>query len=730
MVPVPPVAPLFAAAVALPPAVIDSAPVTPPAPPAQTSQLAAAATGPAPAPVAGPAHSGLLVCEPAPAGTDPALAAFGSGCGRWLHLMAAGQPALACTPLWNSLARAQTELGRTDLRLTPPQTTRLTHILGLTHVATGRITGTAAHCTLTYTLWRLPRLTPVGAPVTLTGSEAQVLAQLPGLARTLDARLGVARPAVPAAVALTPAELGFLGGLARYPDLTDAQLATLAGLAARSPLAGMTLLNTPATADQGVLDRTVAALVRRQPNNALVLAQIADTAPAALRPDAALVTAQARRYPGCYLMTYLDGTTQGVWGTRAGEWRAARRGVADAPENPAAWVVEADVIADIGNDVRQARTSDLISDKEYAFLGPTYARWEAAASRATALDPADGRAWLCLSSAATFAGDDARATAAIWRALKLIPDDEGTLWWGLEMFQPKWLADKAALDRVAALAAAAHYGSAAAAGAIATELRTAGYPALADGLLAAYLAQARADVARRPGSGAARWQLAAALEDVGDGASVREAAQEYQAALALLPNCPNLHDDYGSLLDKQGRLRDAVAQYRQTVALDPFSAKGYWDLGWDLKQQRQLPAAKAALSRSIHLDPTDGSVYKALGYVLCDLKEWPAAASAFAAASRLDPDDLEVLSNYANALDGAHRYPQAIAVSREALVLDPTDGYADDVIADADLHTHAWRASIEASEAALQIDPNDSTARAALAKAYAGEGVPLPGPGT
>lgn len=44
-----------------------------------------------------PSGNGLIVFEPI--ATDAALADFGAGCGRWLHLMVAGQSALGKTPL-------------------------------------------------------------------------------------------------------------------------------------------------------------------------------------------------------------------------------------------------------------------------------------------------------------------------------------------------------------------------------------------------------------------------------------------------------------------------------------------------------------------------------------------------------------------------------------------------------------------------------------------------------
>ena len=412
--PVPSVSPLFAAeAVTTFPSPVRPAPASPLAfSPAQKARLAviAAATPPPPAP-SGPACPGLVVCDPVAAGD---LAAFGVGCGRWLHLMVGGQPALGRTPLLGSLLRARLEMGRTDLCLTPAQARALTAMLGITHVATGELHGTPADCVLTYRLWRVPGLVPVGPPMNLAGSEDQVVAGLPALTCTLAARLGVAHPAVPATVALSPTELGLIGGMSPSSPPSDAQLGQLAAAAERSPLAGMAVMETEALDDQGVLNRTVASLMRQASGNALVIAGLADKIPTALRPYAAAVAGLVRQHPRSYLLAEADGMTQAVWGTRAGEWRAAQRAVADAPASPAAWHERALVLSSIAEDLRRGRTAGQLSDAEWAALNPLYEAWEEAEQRATGRDSRYAGAWKGLATAATFTGDEAQARWGRW----------------------------------------------------------------------------------------------------------------------------------------------------------------------------------------------------------------------------------------------------------------------------------------------------------------------------
>ena len=62
--------------------------------------------------IAPPVESGpgVVVCEPVAGTSAPDLAAFGSGCTRWLHLAVAGQGELGKTPLWGAMDEARREV--------------------------------------------------------------------------------------------------------------------------------------------------------------------------------------------------------------------------------------------------------------------------------------------------------------------------------------------------------------------------------------------------------------------------------------------------------------------------------------------------------------------------------------------------------------------------------------------------------------------------------------------
>ena len=231
----PPTPALFAAA-ALPALQVGTA-ALPPRPP-DPSQVARQAAAPAPA-IAPPRspNAGLIVCDPVSVGSAPALAVFGTACGRWLDLAAAGQPELGQTPFWEARSRCWQEMHWTDFALSPAQAVPLAAMTGVTHAACGTLTGTPARCTLTYQLYALPGGTPVGPPLVQTGTEQQVAAALPALAKALDSRLGVPTPRLP--VADSAADLTQIETIGDEDSVSDADLLTLSRLSAHSPLAGM-----------------------------------------------------------------------------------------------------------------------------------------------------------------------------------------------------------------------------------------------------------------------------------------------------------------------------------------------------------------------------------------------------------------------------------------------------------------------------------------------------------
>jgi len=726
----PPTPALFSAVVAAPPPPeqqVGQAPL-PPRPPDSSLAARQAAGQAAPASLAPTAAAGLIVCNPVSA--NPALTPFGIACGRWLDLVAAGQPELGQTPFWEARGRCQGEMGRTDFRLTPAEAAPLAAMTGATHAACGTITGTPARCTLTYGLYALPGVTPVGPPLVRTGTEQQVVATLPSLARALDARLGVPAPQVPASPHLSAAELTQAVAIGNQNGPSDADLLTLSRLSARSPLAGMYYLDSRASNDQVLLTGMVKTLLTQLPANTLVVSHIGYAEPGALRAFAPRTRALIGRYPASALLAHTDVWQQRLWGDRAGEWKAAVRVCRDAPRDPYSWLTRSTTLANISEDLRQARLANDLSAADWASLHRIYTQQEAANLRATVLDPLSGHAWYALAQTATFYGDSAQAETAFQKALTLDTDKEEVYGWGLQMYQPKWGGDPASLQRVAAQAAAEKWDSANAAADIAEELNGAGFNAEGAQVLTDFIARERPIVSKFPTDTMAHWNLAAALAAQKTPASLLEATLEYRTAAHLMPNAPALHRWLADVLDQRHRSAEAVAEYRHALALDPFNASVHLALGFLFKRQQRFSEALPELRLAMRLNPRDADVHYALGEILNRQGQFKLAAAEFSEAIRMEFYSPGAWISLPGVLDQCGRYDETIQAGREAdhVLVEQrmADGESEppvhDSMADAYLHKKDWKDSLTESHAALGYNPNDACAHENLAEAYSGEG--------
>ena len=672
---------------------------------------------------------GLVVCAPIAAPSDTDRGRFGDGCGRWLELMAAGQPEFAQTPLWQELDRAQQEMGRSDLRLSPPDARKLAGILGATHAALGHLSGTASHGALTYQVWRLADGKPIGAPLSVTGSEAQILSGLPGLARTLASRLGVAAPRIQKTFAGSPADMALLGGLPLAPGatITDADAERLCVLAPREALAALFYLNCARPAGETERLKTARLLLAQLPENSLAWATVGWVDAYGLRSTGPALARNSGRFPQNYLFALCNVWRSRETNDRKAEMAAATLVTRAAPRNPAAWLTLAYTLGDIAEDVRKGRLAGHMSPAEWAYLNKVYPQWLAATKRAAALDPQYGAAWQRVATAATFVGDRRTADAAFWKALRLDRDKEEVYSWGLEMYQPKWGGDPASLAKVAGLAAAQHYDDVGTVATIVDSLRNAGFDAQAGSLAGAFAAQCRAAASRAPNDWAAREQLAGAL---GQQQDKDGAIREHQAAIRLCPDDANLYYNLGLAYDDRPRTRLAVGAYQDALRLDPAMRGARVKLGYDLKHLHQFPAAARELALAVRENPRDPDVFYALGELYGMQNQWKKAIPPLETAIRLSPYDLNAYQDLGNALDNDKQYDKGVQVCLAEkfygqAAQDPPTEFLNDMsalLSDLYLHKHNYAGAADESRLAIGRNDNDAVAHENLGEALIGQG--------
>ncbi len=90
---------------------------------------------------------------------------------------------------------------------------------------------------------------------------------------------------------------------------------------------------------------------------------------------------------------------------------------------------------------------------------------------------------------------------------------------------------------------------------------------------------------------------------------------DYEKALAIDPNSPQVERDYGFLLACMGRLPEAIALERRAVASDPLSDDGWNHLGMFLTFAGDLRGARQALERGLDVHPESNVTRYALAQV-------------------------------------------------------------------------------------------------------------------
>ena len=520
-----------------------------------------------------PNGPGLIVCDPVAAASSRNLANFGAGCGRWLNLAAAGQFNLDRTPLIESTSRAIRELGKTNLALTAGEAFKLPSMNGATHAAVGTISGTAARCTLTYSLYDLSTHKQIGAPISTTNSEQGIASRLPAMAQQICQRMHIGSAPAPHMVSLDPADLALIGRVAWGGDMTmrPSDLTAIRAMALKSPLAGITAIASYVFQTPTDEAKFIQRLCQQAPDNALVLSTMARDAPGSFYQQWPVAAAALAKHPNNYLLSicqvqHCRGASGGDSTPTTDERTAAEHAYRCDSRNPDACLTLGWTIGNQADTVRGGATYVGMDSTQVQYVETAYPEWVKMSHRAVTLDPLYGKAWLRLSTAAAFDGDEALADRAIWKAIRFDSHNTEVYWWGMQLYQEKWFDNMEKLDRVARAAAAADFANASETIYIARTLRYNGFPDMAATLLSRMVKQYRGQILHHPDDSIGWCGLADGLYWQGH---YTEAAAGYQHVLKLTPDDGYVHYYRAQALAQDGQDTAALNEYRETLRLLP-----------------------------------------------------------------------------------------------------------------------------------------------------------------
>ena len=208
------------------------------------------------------------------------------------------------------------------------------------------------------------------------------------------------------------------------------------------------------------------------------------------------------------------------------------------------------------------------------------------------------------------------------------------------------------------------------------------------------------------------WQIHLAIPEV----------QRQAWVVADVPIGAKPHFDYGSALQKEGRLEEAVEQYKIGLQFNPKDARAHTSLAVALTGQSKFDAAVPHMETALRLEPNNPDFHLVYATLLQRIGHNDEAALHFETAIRLKPDSVEAHYSYAAFLAGLGNNDEYISELRRVLQLRPDYSYAELRLADALFANGNLKEAEGHYLAVLRADPKSTVAYNSLGKVYLNQG--------
>src|SRR5438128_1064495 len=189
-----------------------------------------------------------------------------------------------------------------------------------------------------------------------------------------------------------------------------------------------------------------------------------------------------------------------------------------------------------------------------------------------------------------------------------------------------------------------------------------------------------------------------------------------------VPDGAKPHFDYGSALQKEGKLEQAIEEYKIALQFDPKDAKAHTSLAVALTGHSKFEPAVPHMETALRLEPNNGEFHLVYATLLQRIGRNDEAALHFEAATRLKPDSAEAHYSYAAFLAGSGKNDEYISELRSVLQLRPDYPYAELRLADALFAKGDLEGAKLHYLAALRTDPKLTVAYNNLGKLYLTQG--------
>lgn len=218
-------------------------------------------------------------------------------------------------------------------------------------------------------------------------------------------------------------------------------------------------------------------------------------------------------------------------------------------------------------------------------------------------------------------------------------------------------------------------------------------------------------VAKRPRNAAARVNLGNALFSRG---ASRDAARQYEAALALEPTDAGTHYNLANVLVDQQRTAKALEHYAEALRLRPGYTDAHCNLAIALSKLGRVADEIEQYHAVLAIDPNHVGACNNLGRALARKGDFPQALRWYRRALQVDAESTAVRRNLANALLDLGRFDEAVAEYRQVLARDPDDAGTHCNLGIALAMQDKPAEAIAELRAALRLDPDQTGARRVL----------------
>ncbi|MCA1596580.1 MAG: tetratricopeptide repeat protein [Chloroflexi bacterium] len=357
--------------------------------------------------------------------------------------------------------------------------------------------------------------------------------------------------------------------------------------------------------------------------------------------------------------------------------------------------------------VRRSRYPSQISAPEWAFIQRVYTAWLTFARKAPALEPGFCDAWYELSEAALFDGVNDTAEAAYWKALNLQKDAGWIYWWGIQMYEPKWLGNQKQLEHVVRLAIAQRLPDVTGAEGAITELSRSGENRLAELLAAATAAVMKQNLPpdSPPGSPTDLEQRGRFITTVASAGLEASAVREGRSLKALAPMDPTIQHWYGWAMLDEGMFQQAAAELTAAIAARPEFWGSHSGLGACDTHLGDYKAAISEFRLALQMNPDDADSRRGLALALQESGQFLAAIHEY---RRVSPQDVETTSEISVILSQLGTYDTALSTARTAMRQQPSAVPPHVAAALALAGKHLYPGSVQEMVAAVDLDPRET----------------------